>query len=83
MENRTGEYENNKVEFKTIKKFEQNYGNRNFVEIALKEVDGGSKIITFSKGFIDNNGARRYKRSLGFEASEEMKKFLLDSIKNI
>ena len=72
-----------KPNFKTIKKFEQNYGARNFLEIALKEMDDGSKIITFSKGFTDNNGNKRYRRSLGFVASDDMKKFILDSVKSL
>ncbi len=72
-----------KPNFKTVKKFEQNYGARNFVEIALKELDDGSKIITISKGFTDNGGNKRYRRSLGFAASDEMKKFIIDSMNNL
>lgn len=71
------------IEFKTLKKFEQNYGTRNFVEVALKETSEGNKIITFSKGFTDDQGNKRYRKSLGFEANDEMKKFLLEAVKNL
>lgn len=75
--------ENTKPNFKTLKKFEQNYGTRNFFEVALKETDDGNKIITFSKGFSDNTGNKRYRRSLGVEASPEMLKFILEAVKNL
>ncbi|PIO00370.1 hypothetical protein COT72_01540 [archaeon CG10_big_fil_rev_8_21_14_0_10_43_11] len=82
MENNE-EKQASEISFKTLKKFEQKYGTRNFLEIALKETTDGNTIITFSKGFTDNAGNKRYRRSLGFEASNEMKKFILDSIKNL
>jgi hypothetical protein len=72
-----------KPTFKTVKKFEQNYGTRNFLEIALKEVDDGSQIITVSKGYTDNEGSKRYRRSLGFPVSDDMKKFIVESIQNL
>ncbi len=75
--------ETSEINFKTLKKFEQKYGTRNFLEIALKETDDGNKIITFSKGFTDNGGNKRYRRSLGFEATDEMKNFIMESIKNL
>ncbi len=75
--------QNAKPDFKTVKKFEKDYGSRNFLEIALKKLDDGSEIITFSKGFKDQQGNRRYRRSLGVAASEDMKSFIEDAIKNL
>ena len=74
---------NEKPNFKTVKSFEQKYGARNFLEVALKELDDGTQIITVSKGFMDNNGNKRYRRSLGFTASDEMKKFIADSVEKL
>lgn len=79
----TEERTEGKPNFKTVKKFEQNYGARNFLEIALKKLDDGTEIITVSKGFTDNQGNKRYRRSLGFAASDEMKKFIVESINNL
>lgn len=73
-----------KPEFKTITAFEKKYGTRNFVEIALKKTeDSDNKFISFSKGYYDKMGNKRYKKSLGFTLSEEMKQFVIDSISKI
>ncbi len=70
--------------FKTLKSFEQKYGTRNFLEIALKTTeDEANQFISISKGFYDRDGRKRYKRSLGFSVSDEMKKFVIDSLKKI
>lgn len=67
--------------FTTIKKFEKEYGSRNFVEVALKETNNGENVFfSISKGFITHDDVKRYKRSLGFAASEEMNNFLVDSL---
>lgn len=75
------ENENNeKPVFKTIESFEKPYGTRNFIEIALKETNGGENVFfSISKGFTAQNDVKRYKKSLGFSASEDLQKFIVDS----
>lgn len=76
-----------KPEFKTLKAFEQKYGTKNFIEVAIKvpvSKDGeGDKFFSIAKGYYDKVGNKRYKTSLGFTATEEMKKFILDSFKEL
>jgi hypothetical protein len=70
--------------FKTIESFEQNYGTRNFIEVALKETNDGENVFfSISKGFIGQNDVKRYKKSLGFAASEELQNFLIDSFNKL
>ena len=71
---------NERPVFKTIKSFEKNYGTRNFIEIALKETNNGENFFfSISKGFLTQENAKRYKKSLGFEASKELQQFFVDS----
>lgn len=71
--------------FITLKSFEKKYGTRNFIEIALKrtERDEDNVFISISKGFFDREGNKRYKRSLGFAVSEEMKNFVIKAMKEL
>jgi len=78
------EDKNGKPVFKTMKSFEKVYGTRNFIEVALKETNDGENIFfSISKGFTAQNGAKRYKKSLGFAASEELQLFLIESLNNL
>ena len=36
-----------------------------------------------AKGYYDNNGNKRYKKSFGFSDSQEMRKFIVDSINEL
>lgn len=66
--------------FKTIESFEKPYGTRNFIEVALKETNDGENVFfSISKGFTGQNDVKRYKKSLGFAASEELQTFLLEA----
>jgi hypothetical protein len=79
------EERNERPVFKTIEKFEKTYGTRNFIEVALKETEGGTGNVFFSisKGFITQNNMRKYKNSLGFSASEDVNTFLIDSLQKL
>jgi len=55
------------VEFETIASQEIKYGNNNFIEVALKKVEGGSEFVSISKGFIDNAGNKRFRGGLGVQ----------------
>ncbi len=75
------EEKKDKPVFKMIKSFEMSYGTRNFVEVALKETNDGENIFfSISKGFITKSGAKKYKKSLGFEASEDVQAFVVESL---
>ncbi len=75
-----------KPEFTTLKSYSINYGTRNFIEIALKEAKTGDKtnsFISISKGFINNEDKKRYKRSLGFNIDKEVIDFFLKTFKEL
>ena len=78
------ERRNEKPVFKTIESFEKTYGTRNFIEVALKETNDGENVFfSISKGFTSQNNIKRYKKSLGFAASEELQLFLIDSLSKL
>ncbi len=71
-----------KPEFKTLKSYSINFGTRNFIELALKEATDGTEVnrfISISKGYTDQEGNKRYKKSLGFAVNEEVIDFLIKS----
>jgi len=55
------------VEFQTIASEEIKYGNNNFIEVALKKVEGGNEFVSISKGFIDQVGNKRFRGGLGVQ----------------
>ncbi len=57
------------VEFQVIAAEEIKYGNKNFIEIALKKVEGGEEFVSISKGFIDQAGNKRFRGGLGIQLS--------------
>ncbi|MBN1923141.1 MAG: hypothetical protein JW791_00050 [Nanoarchaeota archaeon] len=78
------EQQNERPVFKTIKSFEKTYGTRNFIEVALKNTNEGENIFfSISKGFTSQNGVKRYKKSLGFAASQELQEFLVDALSKL
>lgn len=69
------------VEFQTIVAEEIKYGNNNFVEIALKKVEGGDEFVSISKGFVDRMGNKRFRGGLGIQL--EIANQVADKIKEI
>ena len=55
------------VEFEVIAAEDIKYGNRNFIEVALKRVEGGNEFVSVSKGFIDPAGNKRFRGGLGIQ----------------
>lgn len=55
------------VEFEVIAAEEIKYGSKNFIEIALKKVEGGEEFVSISKGFIDQAGNKRFRGGLGIQ----------------
>lgn len=71
-----------KQEYKTIASEEKKYGTKNFIEIAIKEIDG-NKFYNIAKGYYNKDGTKVYKTSIGFPHTEEMKDFVADSLKKL
>ena len=69
-----------KPSFQTIKSFAVDFGTRNFIELALKQTSEGGQFISISKGFTDQAGNKRYKRSLGFAVNDKVISFLVDKL---
>ncbi len=75
-----------KPEFKTLKSYSVDFGTRNFIELALKEAKEGdetNRFISISKGYTDQQGNKRYKRSLGFAVNEEVIDFFIKTFPEI
>lgn len=66
--------------FETIKSFSIDFGTRNFLEVALKKTSEGNQFVSLSKGFTDQSGNKRYKRSLGFAVDDKVVDFLIQKL---
>jgi hypothetical protein len=74
------------VEFEIVNAKEISFGKNKFLEIARKKAktdEGESEIITISKGFVAPTGQKRFKNSLGFEASDEVRNELIKALQEI
>jgi hypothetical protein len=70
-------------EFKTLKSYSIEFGTRNFLEVALKSASEGKEenlFISISKGYSDQEGNKKYKRSLGFAIDNKVIDFLIKSL---
>ncbi len=77
------EMANERPTFTTIKSFTIDYGTRNFIEVALKTTEDGAHFISISKGYTDQGGNKRYKRSLGFQVDDKVIDFLKEKLKEV
>ena len=74
------------VEFETKNVKEIKFGNNKFLEVALKTAkseNGESEFVSISKGFITNEGQKRFKNALGFPAESEIRDQLVEALKEI
>ena len=74
------------VEFETINAKEVKFGTNKFLEIARKKAktdEGESEIISISKGFVNQEGNKRFKNALGFPAESEIVEQLVEALKSI
>ena len=74
------------VEFETKNVKEVKFGNNKFLEVALKvakteNVD--SEFVSVSKGFITNEGQKRFKNALGFPAEKDLRDKLVEALQGI
>ncbi|MEM5777192.1 MAG: hypothetical protein QXJ06_01980 [Candidatus Aenigmatarchaeota archaeon] len=74
------------VEYKTIKSQDVGFGKNNFIEIARKKAvtqDGETEFISVSRGFVSNNGQRRYKQSVTIPNSKEIVEAVIKAMKEL
>lgn len=74
------------VEFETKNVKEVKFGNNKFLEVALKiakSENGESEFVSISKGFITNEGQKRFKNALGFPAETEIRDQLVAALQEI
>ena len=74
------------VEFETKNVKEIKFGNNKFLEVALKiakSENGESEFVSISKGFITNEGQKRFKNALGFPAEKEIRDSLVAALQEI
>lgn len=72
--------------FETIKSEEVKFGANNFIEIARKKFvgdDGENLFISISRGFVTQNGEKRYKKSFSVPINQEVINFISEKIKHI
>ncbi len=72
------------VKFETIKSDEVKFGTNNFIEIARKKAiteDSENTFLSISRGFVDQNGNRRYRTSVSLPLNQEVVDFVADAIK--
>jgi len=56
------------VDFEIVKSEEVKYGNKNFIEVAVKKTNEGVKFVSVSKGWTPAEGQKRFKNGIGFPA---------------
>ena len=74
------------VEFETIELKEIKFGKNKFIEVARKKAktpEGENEFISISRGFVTNEGQKRFKNALGFPAEKEIVESLVDALQNI
>ncbi len=74
------------VEFETIKSEEIKFGNNNFIEIARKKAiteEGENEFISISRGFITQEGERRYRKSFTVPLDENVIKFVAEKLTQV
>ncbi|MBU3904653.1 MAG: hypothetical protein KJ906_00695 [Nanoarchaeota archaeon] len=74
------------VEFETKNVKEIKFGNNKFLEVALKVAkteNGDSEFVSVSKGFITNEGQKRFKNALGFPAEKDLRDQLVAALQEI
>ena len=74
------------VEFETIKSDELSFGNNNFIEVAKKKAiseQGENIFLSISRGFVTQDGEKRYRKSFSVPIDEAVIKFVADKLKEL
>lgn len=80
--------EEGETKFETLEERTIDYGSRNFIEIARKQVTNEegetSEFINISKGFYAPDESKRYRNSVGFPEDENnIKEFIVESLQEV
>ena len=73
------------VEFETIKAEIKSFGTRNFIEVSRKKAKsekGENEFLSISRGFIAQDGSRRYTKSIALPLDAEMVKFIAETLES-
>jgi hypothetical protein len=74
------------VTFETIESKEIKFGNNNFLEVARKKAvteEGENTFISISRGFITQNGEKRYRKSFSLPVDNAVLDFVAESVKQV
>ena len=74
------------VSFETVKAKEMKFGDNKFIEVARKKAitdEGETVFISVSRGFITQNGEKRYRKSFTLPTESEVLEFVAQSIKEV
>jgi hypothetical protein len=74
------------VEYKTLKSEEISFGNNNFLEVSRKKAisnTGEVEFISIAKGFVMQDGQKRYRQSLTVPNSKEVVDFITAKLKEM
>jgi len=74
------------VEFETINSDELSFGNNNFIEVAKKKAiseQGENIFLSISRGFVTQNGEKRYRKSFSVPIDEAVINFVADKLKEL
>ncbi len=74
------------VQFETIKSKEINIGRNNFLEIARRKAisdKGENEFIAISRGFVTDNGEKRYLKSFTIPLKDDVLDFVAKSLKEV
>lgn len=69
--------------FETIEKHETEFGNNDFIQVARKVAksdDSSTEFIALTRGYLDAQGARRYKTNLTIPPDSDLIEFVQDSL---
>lgn len=72
--------------FETIEKHETEFGNNNFVQIARKVArsdESSTEFIALTRGYLDGQGARRYKTNLTLPPESDLLEFITDALDKV
>jgi len=74
------------VQFETIKSKEMNIGKNNFLEVARRKAisdKGENEFLALSRGFLTDNGEKRYLKSFTIPLKEGVLDFVVKSLKEV
>ncbi len=71
------------VEFEKLKRTEIEFGEDEFIEVARKKSvsgEGEDEFVSVARGFISDEGSRRYRSNISLPADEEVIEFIAEKL---